>query len=460
MRTETYEGIWGLPGLDLRVAGALKTHPDEMASLILTGSLKSPAELTSPTSYPVIHGLTSEGKLITLIDCVETQSSVSRYGYPTQQLATQRVLVGGLFGSGADITAREVYVEISRLADWIGDVGLRLRLGNPDETDEVVISRERITLPTVDVGGTVISFVANWEVDDNRGQSKQLRVVPSVSFSLAHALSIADLLDQWIAPLVNLMTLATSVPCAVTRIKIRSDQAETRHPNELVDLILPMKPVYDPLQGETLVASNMLFTMGEIGQDLEMVVRGWYRASDELRDVAGRYFGTRYGQTYVDTRFLALAQAVEILHRRQHPGGTRPKKDFQKLVTEIVLSAPQSSQAWLRDQLCWANELTLRDRLAQLVATMPAVIDPIAQDRQAFIDLLVDTRNYLTHSDQRLASKAATGGDLYWLNERLGVLIQAGLLIAVGLTQERVSELFHGHSQYMQLPYVPLRSEA
>lgn len=459
MRAETFVGLWGFPGAIDRLAGTLETYPDQMAKLTLAGSLRSTMDFNSEERYPVIHGLTPEGKLITLLDSVEVQYTASlMHGYPTQQLGTQLVFVGGLFSSPDYVLVGEAYVETSRLGDWLGDVGLRSRVGNPDNPEEVAIYLERVSLPAVTIGDAVFSFGRGWGTSGIGNQLGQLTVSPAVNIAFAHPVRLRDVLDRWVAPLVNFLTLATGVPCALERIQIRSDKAETHNPTDRVDVLVPMKQTPDPKPGRRLIPPDMLFSRQQIGEDLESVMRGWYRASDELQDVAGRYFGTRYGQTYVDTRFIALAQAVEILHRRQHPGGVVSKEESRRRVSEIVASAPEAFQAWLRGKLEWSNEPTLRERLSDLLAAMPAVVAPIADDRAAFINLVTDTRNHMTHSDPRLKTKAAAGADLYWLNERLGVVIQAGLLMAVGLTQERVAELFRQNTLYQHLTTLPLRS--
>ena len=107
MRAETFVGLWGFAGAIDRLAGTLETYPDQMAKLTLAGSLRSTMDFNSEERYPVIHGLTPEGKLITLLDSVEVQYTASlMHGYPTQQLGTQLVFVGGLFSSPDDVLAR------------------------------------------------------------------------------------------------------------------------------------------------------------------------------------------------------------------------------------------------------------------------------------------------------------------------------------------------------------------
>jgi hypothetical protein len=64
-----------------------------------------------------------------------------------------------------------------------------------------------------------------------------------------------------------------------------------------------------------------------------------------------------------------------------------------------------------------------------------------AEARKEFVDRMVDTRNYLTHYDPKLAERAAQGIAIYYLTAKLQALFQLHLLAMIGISEERIEQL-------------------
>ena len=77
-----------------------------------------------------------------------------------------------------------------------------------------------------------------------------------------------------------------------------------------------------------------------------------------------------------------------------------------------------------------------------------------SRERDAFIDIVYDTRNYLTHYTEELEKKAATGEELFYLTECLSIALQVcflrGLSTAV-FDSQRCVEVFRKHELYQFL---------
>lgn len=61
--------------------------------------------------------------------------------------------------------------------------------------------------------------------------------------------------------------------------------------------------------------------------------------------------------------------------------------------------------------------------------------------RNAFIGKVVDTRNYFTHYDSSLESKAAVGTDLWNLSMKLEALFQLHFLRLIGIDANAIKSI-------------------
>ncbi len=63
----------------------------------------------------------------------------------------------------------------------------------------------------------------------------------------------------------------------------------------------------------------------------------------------------------------------------------------------------------------------------------------VARDIEAFVDGVVNTRNYLTHYDEESRAKAWADADLFYSNQRLRVLLCILLLRELGLDADVIA---------------------
>src|SRR5947209_10485119 len=96
--------------------------------------------------------------------------------------------------------------------------------------------------------------------------------------------------------------------------------------------------------------SDRLFCLSDIAHDFQGFISRWIVVSEELRTVCNLFFGHRRSPApYTETRFLNVAQAVEVLHRRrsfatstpaQFSNNERPDAEHAKRVETLVDAAP------------------------------------------------------------------------------------------------------------------------
>jgi ApeA N-terminal domain 1 len=94
---------------------------------------------------------------------------------------------------------------------------------------------------------------------------------------------------------------------------------------------------------------------------------------------------------YLEQRFLNIAQAVESYHRRRSDKKDLSEEDHEKRLEKILAGTPQEYKKWLSDKLKYSNELSLRQRLKDLLgdANRSQVALSLIGSKKVFIDKVV-----------------------------------------------------------------------
>jgi hypothetical protein len=81
------------------------------------------------------------------------------------------------------------------------------------------------------------------------------------------------------------------------------------------------------------------------------------------------------------------------------------------------------------------------------------IIGAGATDRDAFIQVFKDSRNYYTHYDPRLEKRAARGVALYLLSIQLQAIIEMSLLRQLGFGCRAISGILERARRYEQIQH-------
>ena len=128
-----------------------------------------------------------------------------------------------------------------------------------------------------------------------------------------------------------------------------------------------------------------------------------------------------------------------------------PADEFNSLLDSILQSTPETRRSWVRERLRYANELSLRSRIGQMVAPFGDLFGE-ESERSAFVSRVVSTRNYLTHYDEGIKEQAVTDArELLRLHSKLEALVQLHLL--------RLLEIDYEDIRQMATRYPPLRQK-
>jgi hypothetical protein len=311
------------------------------------------------------------------------------------------------------------------------------------------------------VGSSRVSISYGGTLSPEPPRSVSLRQATLLSVDVETPVPLQELFESPVARVLRFLTLGFGRPAYVLKLTGRSDEAVLPRPDgssspREVEILFGTHARVD---GETkpLSPHEMLFTLSDIGSRFEEMLNIWFARYDLLEPVHDLYFGTRYAEKlYPAYQVLSLAQALETYHRRVFEGTALTREDFEPIRAALEARLPASLDmeinSLFRSRIGYMNEIGLGARLRCLLGLAEPTISPYIPNSRTFVQLAVNTRNYLTHFNPDLRERAATAPvDQWFLAERFRLLLEVVLLLDVGFSSENVAALIERGGRYSHL---------
>lgn len=453
MQAIEHSGMWWLPtNPQNKVAGTLTFSNEDGITLELIGALEDLATFNTRQPYPLILGLSGDGKRITLSNCVFAGVSVGMPGFARESYKASFFLIGVHFNEPGEVRFSRFSVRFSHLADWVRTSGFEVKKYWDEPKIEVTYSLPTEREIEISKGTISLSFTCNTSGDGI--EEMKLRQSVWLELKAHNEYPFNDLTYQYVRPLQNLLSLATTKPNSILELNVFSKQVFfEKEDGEKVEIPIQLcfqQKYFEPRLGKLLIPDYMLFALSDIADDFQTVMERWFGISDELETVCNLFFGVQYTPTLnLENRFLNIVQAVESYHRRRMKNEVLPRAEHKRLKSAVLNKVDAEHKIWLEGLLAYSNEPRLEHRIRELTDRAEEVINPLISNKEEFAKKVKDTRNYLTHYDKRLKDKTAKGAGLFWLTQQLSYLLQACFLIELGLPLEKCAQLLHRNQAFI-----------
>lgn len=457
MALREYTGLWWLPEKpEAKVAGTLRIDEALSVELLLVGSFRGLEALQHSFELPLILGAGS-GMLITLAYCFESGSNISAPGIATTRFKPGMTLLGAHVSQLEDIEFEKVYARYEHLEEWANRPGLR-REFTFDEAGHMAAFTVSYAYPSKVIAAiqtATIEVVGGCSLEGNRWDayvahnSTRFRVTPSKPCSLP------VLNHDFLHHIQNLVSLGAGRPVQLTELAgtLRGSPGQAR--NDLkVEILSDTREVRE--SEKQVFPDDMLFTLDDLADDFGGHLSRWLERAEVLSPIFNLYFGTLFGsQMYGEHQFLSLAQAAESYHRRTSPNAILPKPAWSKLRKELCQTVeaadiPAEAVELLSQKLSFLNEVSLKQRLRELLEAQKELVKFLIPDPERFVVSVADTRNYLTHFNRNLRKRAAHGTAMYRITEQLRFVIELVLLTELGISEEKKAKIVRRHQRYLK----------
>lgn len=449
MKPFTHTGVWWLPGRpDESLSGTLTFSPESGITMELFGTLNIGPDFVNPK---IIVG-TADAEDITLLDCIEIGFRATNP--PAQRF---RVRLAAMGAHIPDLDSRgfdRLSLKFSHLTEWSQMNGLGMEWNNPSFSRVVTYQRPPERMVNSSLGTIRLFLSLNTNVETRHSIS--LTQSATLGIKGNQPLKLEEWFGRLIFPLANFLTLATGYPNVPTEvlawpspIKIEGEQSLESSSNVLRVLI----ETTSPKDGEKwLFPQEMLFTLDDIEDDFEMLISRWLDFSKELDSVCDLYFAVQsHSQMFLQHKFLNLVQGLETFHRRRRRNKVRSSPEYEATIATALGAVPETEREWLEELFSSKNEPSLRDRLEDIMNEVGDALSRLVPDRERFIQLVRDTRNYLTHFSKNLRRRSSHGPSLYLLKEQVQCVLLTCMLIELGIPSGTVGGWVERNNQYRAL---------
>lgn len=376
-----------------------------------------------------------EGGFVTLEDCAYRKLSLST-GTPSKSTITASTVFDGIgFTSTPLFTSLDFCID--GLTEWLDNSAFNIVLGNSlEDTSITICTRDKIEF--------LLPMETKFEI------KIQIKVPGRVNYPTIELFQQAyitltpakpetiEFFQKLCHQITRFFSFSIGKTVSIHSMRATCDAEDLPYPQNLVDLY------FRSLNGSTKTdfsRYDMLLCHKDLGSRFPLLLSSWLNNYEHLKPALHHHYAVQdNSHLYADTKFLAIAQAIEALHRRTHSTTKWPKDEYKNKIASILDSCPKNEREWLNSKLAHGNEITLAERIHHLIDKFHEIFGG-AQKTHQIVRGMVNTRNYHAHYDPKGESKALKDAPLIGLIYNLRALFVFSLLIHLGYTVDEVTKL-------------------
>jgi len=455
------KGIWWLPDQpDLQISGIISFNNEKKIILELLGSFREIKSFGADNFFEpkIILGITDSGQFCTLFSNFETGIRLNFPGIHKSIIETHTLFIGKHFNRTDDICFSSFQANFTNLENWLGKRPFSMEIPDKDKNSERKLTHKWPSEFIANIGEfkSVIEstheFITDGDLIRNAiWKSKAyLKITPDEPKHFKWYLGV-------IYDLCNFLTLLIGETTYITYVKGFGDDIEIQpgqKTKETIELFFTQKK---PNINEGIHPFEMIIPFPRIAEKIDSVISLWFSKSQNLRSVYDLFFGTFYNpDMYLQFHFLSIMQAIEIFHRVTKGGKYLSDEDWrpykEKLTNEISVELDDGHRESLKSRIKYGNEYSLRKRLSELLQTIDEqTLSVLSPSLKSFTDVIVNTRNFLTHYDDESKDSSLKGADLYSAYQRLRIFITILLLKEIGIEENVILNSMRVNNRISQI---------
>ncbi len=454
----TYGNFWLVNKPDDRLPGILNITIEGAASLDLFGTFKflqndSGSDWQLLTEKLHILGATNKLGAVTLIDCFIVNHNQVRN---IELLSKFTIDIGRVFGRTHFETEEPCFFgmtfSVEGLDEWFAFYHRPFSSeGDPFERMSITYSKPDSIIFDIPDNFT-ISFNMGVETESAQFQETVTSRM-NVCIESSQMRPFSDFLYMLIK-VKNFLSFVIDRTVSFTSITGDSQDPDNQSTSGTFPIPVEIYGRFDPydLPKADVRLGNVLISFDALAHNIQDCLSRWLTNYEEYEPTFNLYFlvmANRY--MHLEGGFLFLVNGIESLHRRSSTETRMPPEEFHCLRDTILQNTPDLWKRLVDEKLKYANELSLRSRIKQMIEPFGDLFGSNA-DRNAFVNRVVNTRNYLTHYDNSIKDQAVTDPrKLLQLRFKLEALVQLHLLYCLGVE--------HDHIDALARQYSPLKSK-
>ena len=379
--------------------------------------------------------------LVTLDDC-HYRTIPMPYGIPKSLIRVNRAFIGVQYDEDEVPDFNTLTFSVEGIEEWVGISGIRIE--PIPENDVPTMSYERLADFSVQLENDMellVTWVPSWGYSINReariSEKVYFRLVSRNVRKLDEFISVAHKILTFFCFAVNQIVSLDSVEA--TSQYLQADIGDGKKMSVPINIYHPSWPYSKGSQ--SINWYDMLFGFKDIQKNAQTIINKWMKGYEQSASAFHLYFLARMGtQTYLEERFLTLAQGLEAYHRSISNETQMEAIEFKELVKNILNQCPEENRDWLKQRLSHSNDLSLRNRIKKMIEPFNRIFGN-KRERNALVEEIVGKRNNWTHRGPSLEPSAATVQRLEHLCLKMELLFELHFLLLIGFSKEEVDSI-------------------
>ena len=422
-----YIGYWFLPdNPDDKIAGRLIYSPNEEILLELIGGFNSKdnpviAFLKKREKVTIIHGVTSDAKKITLINCFAFGSINISVSFPVTKYHCQYMIVGALLSDVNEKCFDKIQVDFSGLSDWLHPKMIRQTIGFNEEKDseETTFSmslKDNFEIKVDVDDNTSILLINSFGLNQNENKTiitlsqKTLCEISCANgkSSFYSLLSKAGMFQQFLS-----LAMLRTVTYSDVILYDNDNYQEMRNSHKLIHPIQLYYKEYE-IPEKKQKDTDFLFRHSDIKDIFPTIIKKWYNQID-IAPIRWHLIKSVHYKPIFDTvDFLVIVQALEGYHTRFMP------------------------QNFLHGK----KKISLEQRMDEIITLFSDI--KLVGEKKYDIKAIVDSRNYYSHFYKKQNDhKVLVGNDLFLLSKNVRLLLICCVLQVIGFSNTEINEILN-----------------
>ena len=246
--------------------------------------------------------------------------------------------------------------------------------------------------------------------------------------------------QQYAGPLQNFLTLATDRPSSLQRVLLYNNSLKPADSDWASPIDYLASPLHKPgdHEGKELLRDEMLFTYEDIRDCFPSVMDRWFEFIEGFRAFCTAYFGLLYApEAFLEARFDTLLDSLMLFFQQAGVRDAAVEASFDEATLAFHDHPRGMNLRRLRDAMPTVAEVAFPFNLRTALEKHRAVTEPLVSGDHVFVDYaLLTGRRYCRYRDGALLDSVAHGAALYWLIEKLNILVKAMILDQLGIPTE------------------------
>lgn len=432
-----YTGIWFRPEFpNMEIHGTMHYTRGKI-TLRTTGSLDGDnnnfiTQLQTmdrnPRLMPIVLGLSTDGKQITLTNCILVGANLSMGGLGVFRYRANVMYIGAHFQNINEMKFSSISIQYSNLYVWMCQRPFQTDLSRMEEhIFRLEYHAPEIIRVPIDSQFTLEIVYSNtipmpmFEEDFDITQKVLWRIKSEESTTLDKFLEIHRCFRYFLM----LAMLKTVHPLSIT--------ATNSNNQDNVIIVFPSIRIYEDVPTISM-PNDMLFPFPVISNNFEAHLKSWFELWTRMSHTLTTYFATllESNNTTIEIQFQHIALVLESYHREKYPNElAMPEAEYTAMIEDMKtkLSENQREVSFINRFKKQGNGPNLEQRLRQLVDANPHAFNNAVQEKNQFALNVMNTRNYHAHGTEDLRERAMTNvHDLVYLTYQMMALMDSCLL--------------------------------